>query len=152
MLIPTTCICNDDFVGLKILKNTSLHLMPRPRSASHTCTHTFSLHAHGQALLVATVLTAVSLALVNQALLAVSTCVGKIFTDGPLEEAFASLAAVHAVVLSCGNKSPQHQYCFELATCLILWNHSWKHVAPRSIMTHNDKPFVNTKYSGKEKH
>lgn len=51
--------------------------------------------------MVATVLAAVSLALVNQALLVVSTRVGEVFTDGPLEEALASFAAVHAVVLSC---------------------------------------------------
>lgn len=53
--------------------------------------------------MVATVLAAVSLSLVYQALLVVSTRVGEVFTHGPLEEAFAPLTAVHAVVLSCGN-------------------------------------------------
>lgn len=67
-------------------------------------THTFPLHAHGEALLVAAVLAAIPLALVNQALFVVSTCVGKILPDGPLEEAFASLTAVDAIVLSCRSK------------------------------------------------
>lgn len=66
--------------------------------------HTFSLHAHGQALLVATVLAAVPLTLVDQALLIVSTRVGKIFTDSPFEEAFATLTAVHPIVFSYRNR------------------------------------------------
>lgn len=64
-------------------------------------THTFPLHAHGQTLLVAAVLAAIALAFINQTLLAVSTRVGQVFPDGPLEETFAPLTAVHTIVFSC---------------------------------------------------
>jgi len=77
--------------------------------------------------LVATVLAAISLALVNQALLVVSTRVGEIFTDGPLEEAFAAFAAVHAIVLSCGTQAHNNQPCFEPPICMCHTDHAALH-------------------------
>lgn len=65
---------------------------------------TFPLHAHGQALLVAAVLAAVALALVDEAVLVVPAGVDEVLPDGPLEEALATLTAVHPVVLSCHEK------------------------------------------------
>ena len=53
----------------------------------------FSLHAGSEAFLVATVLAAVALALVNLALTVVTTRVGEVFADRSLEEAFAAFAA-----------------------------------------------------------
>lgn len=61
---------------------------------------TFSLHAHRQTLLVATVLTSVPLAFVDDTVLVVSAGVGQVFADGAFEETFAALAAVHAVVFT----------------------------------------------------
>ena len=61
---------------------------------------TFPLHAHGQALLVAAVLTAVPLPLVHQTVLVVPAGVAQILTHRPLEEALAALTAVHAIVLT----------------------------------------------------
>lgn len=89
--------------GSTQLNTASWYFRPTHTHTFPLHTHTFPLHAHGEALLVATVLAAVSLSLVYQALLVVSTRVGEVFTHGPLEEAFAPLTAVHAVVLSCGN-------------------------------------------------
>lgn len=66
---------------------------------------TFALHAHEQALLVAAVLAAVALALVDEAALAVPAGVQQVLADGPLEEALAALAAVHAVVLACAGQT-----------------------------------------------
>ena len=66
----------------------------------NTLTHTFSLHAHGQALLVAAVLAAVALALVHHAVLVIAAGVAQVFPHCALEEAFAALAAVHAIVLT----------------------------------------------------
>lgn len=63
---------------------------------------TFPLHAHGQALLVAAVLTAVPLALVHQTLLGVPAGVAQVLAHRPLEETFAALAAVNSVVLARG--------------------------------------------------
>lgn len=63
---------------------------------------TFPLHAHGQALLVAAVLAAVALPLVDQTVLVVPAGVGQVLAHRPLEEALAALAAVHPVVLACG--------------------------------------------------
>lgn len=67
---------------------------------------TFSLHAHGQTLLVAAVLTAVPLALVDDTVLVVSAGVGEVFAHCSLEEALAALTAVHPIVftLRCGRK------------------------------------------------
>lgn len=62
---------------------------------------TFSLHSHGQTLLIAAVLAAVSLAFVDDAVLAVSAGVGQVLAHGPFEETFASLTAVHTVVFTC---------------------------------------------------
>lgn len=61
---------------------------------------TFPLHAHDQALLVTTVLAAVALALVNEAVFVIPTGVDEVFPYGSFEEAFAAFAAVYAVVLS----------------------------------------------------
>lgn len=62
---------------------------------------TLPLHAGGQALLIAAVLTAVPLALVHRAVLVVPARVGQVLTDGALEEAFAALTAVNPVVFAC---------------------------------------------------
>lgn len=59
---------------------------------------TFSLHAHGQTLLIAAVLAAVPLALVYQTLLNFSTRVCEVFPDGSLEEALASFTAVNTIM------------------------------------------------------
>lgn len=61
---------------------------------------TFPLHATGQALLVATVLAAVALALVHQAVLVVPAGVAQVLAYRALEETLAALAAVHSVVLT----------------------------------------------------
>ena len=61
---------------------------------------TFPLHAHSQTLLVAAVLASVALPLVDQTLFVVPAGVGEVFPDGPLEEPFATLTAVHTIVLS----------------------------------------------------
>ncbi len=74
-----------------------------------TQTQTFPLHAHGQALLVAAILAAVALAFVNQALFAVSTCVGQVFSDGPLKEAFATFTTVNTIVLPCKHNHAEPQ-------------------------------------------
>lgn len=63
---------------------------------------TFPLHAHGQALLVAAILTPVSLPLVDQTVLVVTAGVGQVFAYCPLEEALAALATVHSIVFACG--------------------------------------------------
>lgn len=62
--------------------------------------YTFSLHAHGETLLVAAVLAAVALSLVDHAVLAVSAGVGQVLPHRPLEEAFASLAAVDSIMFT----------------------------------------------------
>lgn len=61
---------------------------------------TFPLHATGQALLVATVLAAVALAFVHQAVLVVPAGVAQVLAYRALEETLAALAAVHSVVLT----------------------------------------------------
>lgn len=61
---------------------------------------TFSLHAHGQALLVATILAAVPLPLIHHTVFAVPTGVGQVFAHRPLEEAFTALTAVDTVVFT----------------------------------------------------
>lgn len=61
---------------------------------------TFSLHAHGQTLLISAVLTAVALAFVYNTVLVVSTSVGQVLSHSPLEETLASLAAVHTIVFT----------------------------------------------------
>lgn len=69
---------------------------------------TFPLHAHHQALLVAAVLTAVALALVDAAVLVVPARVHKVLPDGPLEEALAAFTAVHAIVLAWPREGAPH--------------------------------------------
>ena len=61
---------------------------------------TFPLHAHDKALLIATVLAAVALTLVNEAVFIIPTRVDEVFPYGSLEEPFAAFTTVHAVVLS----------------------------------------------------
>ena len=61
---------------------------------------TFPLHAHDQALLVATVLAAVALALVDETIFVIPARVDEVFSYGSFEEAFAAFATVHTVVLS----------------------------------------------------
>lgn len=62
---------------------------------------TFSLHAHRQTFLVAAVLAAVPLALIDDTVLVVATGVGEVFAHRPFEEALAALAAVDPVVFTC---------------------------------------------------
>ena len=61
---------------------------------------TFPLHAHDQALLIAAVLTAVTLTLVDEAVLVIPARVDEVFPYGSLEEAFAAFTTVHTIVLS----------------------------------------------------
>ena len=63
---------------------------------------TFSLHPHRKTLLIAAVLAAVALALVDQAVLVVAAGVGEVFPHRALEEAFAALAAVNPIMFTCG--------------------------------------------------
>lgn len=63
--------------------------------------HTFPLHAHSQALLIAAVLAPIALAFVNQTLLVVPASVAQVFADSSFEETFAALAAVDSIVLAC---------------------------------------------------
>lgn len=69
-------------------------------SAEVSCPLTFSLHAHSQALLVAAVLAAVPLSLIDHTVFIVPTGVGQVFAYCSLEEAFAALAAVDTVVFT----------------------------------------------------
>ena len=62
--------------------------------------HGLALHAVAQTLVVAAVLAAVALTLVDDAVLGVAARVGEVFAHGALEETLAALAAVHAVVFS----------------------------------------------------
>lgn len=61
---------------------------------------TLPFHASGQALLIATVLTAVPLALVHCTVFVISARVGQVLPNGALEEALAALAAVNSIVLA----------------------------------------------------
>lgn len=61
---------------------------------------TFPLHAHDQALLVAAVLAAVALTLVDEAVFVIPAGVDEVFPYGSFEEAFAAFAAVHTVVFA----------------------------------------------------
>lgn len=61
---------------------------------------TFSLHAHGQALLVAAVLTAVPLALIDNTVLVVTAGVGQVLANGSFEETFAAFTTVDTIVFS----------------------------------------------------
>lgn len=70
---------------------------------------TFPLHPHGQALLIAAVLAAVALALVDEAVLVIPAGVDQILPDRPLEETFAALTAVHPIVLPWGGKGAAGQ-------------------------------------------
>lgn len=60
----------------------------------------FPLHARGQALLIAAVLTAVPLALVHRAVLVVPARVGQVLANGAFEEAFAALTTVNPIVFA----------------------------------------------------
>ena len=60
----------------------------------------FPLHPHGKTLLVAAVLAAVALALVDQAVLVVTAGVGQVLPHRAFEEAFAALAAVHPIMFT----------------------------------------------------
>ena len=63
--------------------------------------HTFPLHAHGQALLVAAVLAAIALAFVYQAFFVIPAGVAQVFAHSSFEETFTALTAVHSIVLAC---------------------------------------------------
>ena len=65
---------------------------------------TFPLHAHDKALLIATVLAAVALALVNEAVFIIPTGVDEVLPYGSLEEPFAAFTTVHTIVLSWSQK------------------------------------------------
>ena len=73
--------------------------------SGHFLEHTFSLHAHGQTLLVAAVLTSVALALVNQTVLVVSTGIRQLFPHCSLEEALATFTAIYSIVFTCQNNT-----------------------------------------------
>lgn len=60
----------------------------------------FPLHAHGQALLVTAVLAAIALAFVNQALFVIPAGIAQVFAYSSFEETFATLTAVHSIVLA----------------------------------------------------
>lgn len=76
---------------------------------------TFPLHAHDKALLIATVLAAVALTLVDETVFIIPTCVDEVFPYGPLEEPFAAFTAVHPVVLSWLKEKTLHR----LFLCLL---------------------------------
>lgn len=61
---------------------------------------TLPFHASGQALLIATVLTAIPLALVHCTVLVITTRVGQVLPNGALEETLAALAAINPIVLA----------------------------------------------------
>lgn len=63
--------------------------------------HTFPLHAHGKALLVAAVLAAIALAFVNQALFVIPAGIAQVFAHSSFEETFAPLTAVYTIVFAC---------------------------------------------------
>lgn len=63
--------------------------------------HTFSLHAHGQALLIAAILAAIALALVHQALFVIPAGIAQVFAHSSFEETFTTLTAIDPVVLAC---------------------------------------------------
>ena len=65
-----------------------------------SCLLTFSLHAHGQALLIAAVLASVPLSLIHNAVFIVPTGVAQVFPNCSLEEAFAALTAVYAIMFT----------------------------------------------------
>lgn len=72
-----------------------------PTSTAHRLpTHTFPLHAHGQALLIAAVLAAIALALVHQTLLVIPAGVAQVFADCSFEETLAAFTAVDSIVLA----------------------------------------------------
>lgn len=78
-----------------------LGLMRRACWVGECSKPTFPLHAHGQALLIAAVLTPVPLSLVDQAVLVVSAGIGQVFAYCPLEEALAALTTVYPIVFAC---------------------------------------------------
>lgn len=62
--------------------------------------HTFPLHAHGQALLIAAVLAAIALALVHQTLLVIPAGVAQVFAHCSFEKTLAAFTAVDSIVLA----------------------------------------------------
>ena len=80
---------------------------------------TFSLHAHHQALLVAAVLTAIPLTLVNEAVLVIPACVHEVLAYGSLEEAFAAFTAIHTIVLSCSQEKAREKKMNAAETVLV---------------------------------
>lgn len=63
--------------------------------------HTFPLHAHGQALLIAAVLAAIALAFVNQALFVIPAGIAQVFAHSSFEETFTTLTAIDSIVFAC---------------------------------------------------
>lgn len=66
---------------------------------------TLPFHASSQALLIATVLTAVPLALVHCTVFVIATRVGQVLPNGAFEETLAALAAVNPIVLAYEGRS-----------------------------------------------
>lgn len=62
--------------------------------------HRFALHSDTQALLKPTILTLISSELVNHTRLIFAAFVLQVFLNGTFEEAFASLATVHTIVVA----------------------------------------------------
>ena len=71
--------------------------------------HTFSLHAHGQALLIAAILAAIALAFVHQALFVIPAGIAQVFAHSSFEETFTTLTAIDPVVLACKLHKSQTQ-------------------------------------------
>lgn len=82
-------------------RKSSLPLLPQgTRGGLGGPALTLPLHASSQALLIAAVLTAVTLTLVDEAVLVIPARVDEVFPYGSLEEAFAAFTTVHTIVLS----------------------------------------------------
>lgn len=63
--------------------------------------HTFPLHAHGQALLIAAVLAAIALTLVDQTFFIIPAGVAQVFAHSSLEKTLTTFTAIHSIVLTC---------------------------------------------------
>lgn len=68
-------------------------------------THTFTPHAHLDALLVATVLALVAMVLIDRAVATASTRVAKVSANGALEEGFATYEIIGIIKMGNTNTS-----------------------------------------------
>lgn len=95
---------------------------------------TFPLHAHDKALLIATVLAAVALALVNEAVFIIPTRVDEVFPYGSLEETFTAFTTVHSIVLSWLQDKSMLSVVLYLSGSLVHKN-PWVSLLPPSMGT-----------------